>query len=179
MSVLLYVPCICCVNVRSYQCCLQCWKLSVYLPSVSRLWSFRNNLHVYYILVTFRVRRSRSEMYIGHDRLWVCLSLTTFLHYCMDLDVTWGNGRGCHLVVHYWAYLQSVHAVACISLLRQHSAKCEMSAGACMSGCIMYRTITVVICSQWSIVILGYLFYLLSFFLPDTLKALCHGCHCV
>ena len=32
-----------------------------------------------------------------------------FTHYCMDLDVTWGNGRGCPLAVHYWADLQSVH----------------------------------------------------------------------
>jgi len=27
----------------------------------------------------------------------------------MDPDVTWGNGRGCPLVVHYWADSQSVH----------------------------------------------------------------------
>jgi len=25
------------------------------------------------LLITFRVRRSRGEMYIGHGRLWVCL----------------------------------------------------------------------------------------------------------
>ena len=32
----------------------------------------------------------------------VCLSLAAFPHYCMDPDVTWGNGRGwgCPLVVH-------------------------------------------------------------------------------
>ena len=45
-------------------------------------------------LFTFRVRHSRGEMYIGHGRVCVCLSLATFPHYCMDLDVTWGNGRG-------------------------------------------------------------------------------------
>jgi len=28
-------------------------------------------------------------MYIGHDHLCVCLSLATFLQYCMDPDVTW------------------------------------------------------------------------------------------
>jgi len=35
------------------------------------------------------------------------------LHYCIDPDVAWGSGRGCPLVVHYWADLQSVHALHC------------------------------------------------------------------
>ena len=39
----------------------------------------------------------------------VCLSLAAFPHYCTDPDVTWGNGRGCSLVVHYSADLHSVH----------------------------------------------------------------------
>jgi len=38
-------------------------------------------------------------------------------HYCTDPDVTWGHGRGCPLVVHYWADLQSGHG-----LLWQHNA---------------------------------------------------------
>jgi len=33
-------------------------------------------------------------MYIGNGRLSVCLSLAVLQHYCMDPDVTWGNGRG-------------------------------------------------------------------------------------
>jgi len=37
---------------------------------------------------------SRGEMNISHSRLCVCLSLTAFPHYCMDLDVTWGMVRG-------------------------------------------------------------------------------------
>jgi len=43
-------------------------------------------------------------MYIGHARLCmsVWLSLTAFSRYCMDPDVTWGNGMGCPLVVYYW-----------------------------------------------------------------------------
>jgi len=65
------------------------------------------------VVVTFRVSRSRSEMYIGHGRLCVCLcawlSLATFPHYCMDPDVSWRNGRGFPLVVHYWTDLQSLH----------------------------------------------------------------------
>jgi len=33
--------------------------------------------------------------------LSVCLSLAAFPHYCKDPDVTWENGRGCSLFVHY------------------------------------------------------------------------------
>jgi len=43
----------------------------------------------------------------------VCLSMATCLHYCADPDVTWGSGRGCPLVVHYWVVLQSVHGLRC------------------------------------------------------------------
>ena len=39
----------------------------------------------------------------------VCLSVPRFAHYCTDPDVTWGNGRECPLVMHYWADWQSVH----------------------------------------------------------------------
>ena len=54
-------------------------------------------------------------MYCGHVRLCVCvcLSAAACLHYCTDPDVTWGSGRGCPLVVHYWADLQSVHGLRC------------------------------------------------------------------
>ena len=45
-------------------------------------------------------------------RVCVCLSAAACLHYCTDPDVTWG-GRGCPLVVHYWADLQSVHGLRC------------------------------------------------------------------
>jgi len=54
-------------------------------------------------LFTFRVSRRRREMYIGHAHLCVCvcvclLSLDAFPHYCTDPDVTWGNGKGVHLL---------------------------------------------------------------------------------
>jgi len=59
-------------------------------------------------------------MYIGHMHLCVCvcvcLSLAAFPHYCMDWDVTWGNGGACRLVVHCWADLQSMCTVR-VSLL--------------------------------------------------------------
>jgi len=45
--------------------------------------------------------------------LSVCLSAVACLHYCTDPDVTWGSGRGCPLVVHYWADLQSRHGLRC------------------------------------------------------------------
>jgi len=43
----------------------------------------------------------------------VCLSLAAFPHYYTGPDVTWGNGRGCPLVVHYLADLQSVQRFHC------------------------------------------------------------------
>jgi len=61
-------------------------------------------------------------MYIGHGQylcvcvcvcVFVCLSLSASPHDCTDPDVTWGNGRGCPLVVHNWADLQSVHRFRC------------------------------------------------------------------
>ena len=45
--------------------------------------------------------------------LCVCLSAATCPHYCTDPDITWGNGRGCPLVVRCWADLQSVHGFRC------------------------------------------------------------------
>jgi len=45
--------------------------------------------------------------------LCVCVSVTAFPHYCMDLNLTWRNGRRCPVAVHYWADLQSVHGFRC------------------------------------------------------------------
>ena len=66
-------------------------------------------------VITFCVSRRRRKMYCGHARLCmsVCLSAAVRPHYCTDPDVTWGRGRGCPLVVHYWADLQSVHRLRC------------------------------------------------------------------
>jgi len=64
-------------------------------------------------------------MYSSHGRLRVCLSLAAFTHYCTDPDVTWGNGRGCHLVVHHcWADLHSVHGFRCYDNIAPN-AKCH------------------------------------------------------
>jgi len=48
-------------------------------------------------------------------RVSVCLSAAVRPHYCTDPDVTWGRGRGCHLVVHNWADLQSGYGLRCYS----------------------------------------------------------------
>ena len=60
----------------------------------------------------------------GQGRLSVCLSLTAFPHYCTDLDVTWGNGSRCPLVVHYWTDLRSVHGFHCYDNIAPN-AKCQ------------------------------------------------------
>jgi len=62
-------------------------------------------------------------MYCDHARLCVCLSVclsvcvcrsaAACLHYCTDPDVTWESGRGCPIVVHYWADFQSLHGLRC------------------------------------------------------------------
>jgi len=80
------------------------------------------------LLVTFCVSRRRRKMYCGHARLCVCLSvcLSVCLTVCLSVRprpyahttawtrvYTWGHGRGCPLVVHYWADLQSGHGLRC------------------------------------------------------------------
>ena len=76
------------------------------------------------VVFTFRVRRSRDEMYSGHGLLFVWLSLTAFAHYCTDPGVTWRNSMGCPLVAHYWADLQSVHGFRCYDSITPN-AKCQ------------------------------------------------------
>jgi len=72
-------------------------------------------------VITFCVSGTRRKMYCGHTRLCVCvcvclsvcLSAALRPHYCTDPDVTWRHGRGCPLVLHYWADLQSEHGLRC------------------------------------------------------------------
>jgi len=71
------------------------------------------------LVITFHVRHSRDEMYSSHDLLCVCLSLSTF-----PPRRKMGNGRGCPLVVHYWAHLQSVHEFRCYDNT-EPNAKCQ------------------------------------------------------
>jgi len=70
------------------------------------------------------ISHSRGEMYNGHGRLCVCLSIAAFPHYCTDPDVTWGNVRVCPPVVHYWVDLQSVRRFRCYDNIAPN-VKCQ------------------------------------------------------
>jgi len=53
-------------------------------------------------------------MYCGDARLCVCLSVRGRMPALLHRPVcNLGSGRGCPLVVHYWADLQSVHGLRC------------------------------------------------------------------
>ena len=79
------------------------------------------------IIFTFCVSCRRRKMYRGHARLCVCLYVCAsvcprpYAHTtaCTDPDVTWGRGRGCPLVVHYWADLQSGHGLRCYGNIKE------------------------------------------------------------
>ena len=108
-------------------------------------------MHCYYVSCE---ARSRDEMYIGHGRLCVCLSvprrIPTLLHGLgYGLGCNLGNGRGCPLVVYCWADFQSVDAFRCYDKIHvctlialytatAYRAEREMSASACtgsMASC--------------------------------------------
>ena len=59
-----------------------------------QLQAAHNTHYVLEIIITFRVRHRRGEMYTGHGRLCVCLSLAVCPHDCTDPDVSWGMVRG-------------------------------------------------------------------------------------
>ena len=63
-----------------------------------------------------------------------CLSAAVRPHYCTDPGVTWGRGKGCPLVVHCWADLQSAHGLRCYGnnanpSLRGVCARCWLVTG--------------------------------------------------
>jgi len=71
-------------------------------------------------------------MYIGHGRLCVCL---VCLSVCLSVPrrifillhgpgCKLRNGKGCPVVVHYWADLQSVHGFRCYDNIVPN-AKCQ------------------------------------------------------
>ena len=96
---------------------------------------------VLFQLITFRVSRRRCKMYFGHFHLSVCLPvprcILTLLH--EPPDVTWRNGRGCPLVVHYWADLQLLHGFRYYDNITQtrHVIECSVLALCLVSALII------------------------------------------
>ena len=82
-------------------------------------------------LLTFRVSRRRREMYIGHARLRVYLSVAHRIPLLLRVP-------GCNLGCPLCALLGGFAIDARVSVLWQHGAEREMSASACtrsMPGC--------------------------------------------
>jgi len=106
--------CICQSNI--YRRPVTSWKINgflmqfslIYLKNEQRMWRYEHHpTH----LITFCVSRRRRKMYCGYARLCVCvsvcLSAAACPHYCTDAYVTSADsGRGCPLVVYFWADLQ-------------------------------------------------------------------------
>jgi len=89
----------------------------------------------------------------------VCLSAAVRPHYCMDPDVTWGRGRGCPLVVHYWADFQAAHRLRCygndlfrVSRRLVDDAKyivvTRVSVCVCLSVCVSVRAACLHYCTD-------------------------------
>ena len=62
---------------------------------------------------------------------------------CTHSDVTWSSGRGCPLVVHHWADLQSLHGLCCygnITRMRNVNqymlVSCTRSVPSCYTPCL-------------------------------------------
>ena len=98
-------------------------SLNCFKTGLDRFWSLYDPMAHDYILresqTTQNVLWSRASVCLS-----VCLSVAACPHYCTDPDVTWGNGRGCPLVVQYWADLQSVHGFRCYDNMAR-MAKCQ------------------------------------------------------
>ena len=90
------------VNIQLYFSICRCWNLGSTVVQYLHF-SHKCTCATSVYLFTFCTSHRRCKMYS------VCLSLAAFPHYCMDLDVTWGNGRRCPVVVHCWVDLRSVH----------------------------------------------------------------------
>jgi len=65
----------------------------------------------------------------------VCLSLAAFLHYCTDLDVTWGNGRG---FPSSCALLGGFAICIWVSLLWQRSANTKCQQVLVLALCLVF-----------------------------------------
>jgi len=104
--------------------CLNTYGFKKFVCLLRTVRSYEIYFFPHKFVTTFRVRHSWGEMYSSPVCVSVCLTLASFPHYCTNPDVTWGNGRGCPLVVHYWADLQSVHGFRCYDHIALN-AKCQ------------------------------------------------------
>jgi len=110
---------VCCLPVLVYNyLCGQMSHLTLTYASFLQLnWC---QWHYHYLLVLHCIH-TKTYCQPTQNELWsrssvclsVCLSAAACPHYCTDPDVTWGSGRGCPLVVHCLANLQSVHGLRC------------------------------------------------------------------
>ena len=90
----------------------------------------------------------RREMYCSHASLCVslcacvavCVPAAACLHYYTEPDVTWGNGRGCPLVVHHWADLKSVHGLCCYGNITRTRNVSEYTF--VLALCLVYHAVT-------------------------------------
>ena len=85
-----------------------------------------------------RESQTTRNVYWSRSSVCVCVCMGELLSACVsvcpqrhahttarpDPDVTQGNGRGCPLVVHYWADLQSVQGFRCYDSIAAN-AKCQ------------------------------------------------------
>jgi len=89
------------------------WLMPVALLTLSTLWT-SNHLAMAqsecWLLFTFAWVVDDAKCFVVTR---ICVSVHGRIHYCTDPDVTWDHGRGCPLVVHYWADSQSVHGLRC------------------------------------------------------------------
>ena len=98
--------------------CQQPSKLHQYFCNICQtLKGLHNFLHGLvhlrnFCLTNMHVSSRRRKMYCGHARLCVSVRsrISTLSH---GPGCNLGSGRGCPLVVHYWADLQSVHGMRC------------------------------------------------------------------
>jgi len=88
------------------------------------------------IIITSRASRRRREMYCGHARLSVSVSvrsrMPTLLH---GSGCNLRNDRGCPLVVRYWADFQSVHGLRCYDNIARTRNVSECSV---LALCLVY-----------------------------------------
>jgi len=64
--------------------------------------------------------------------LSVCLSAAAYPHCCTDADVTWLSGKGCLLVVHYWADLQSMYGLRCYGNITRNVSEYMLVLAVCL-----------------------------------------------